>query len=168
MLIFMTILTGIIYPLTFTTLTKLFLYKKSSGDFVEVYGKIVGAKLIAQKFSSDKYFWPRPSACDYDALHSGASNLGPTSLELKNKINERASYLARRHLVDIKQVPTELIYASGSGLDPHISLEAAYFQLDRVAGARSVDKQKIKKMIDDLAERNVVNVLNLNIKMDQT
>lgn len=170
MFLWLTFLTGIIYPLLITGIGKIGMGNKAEGDFITVDGKIVGAKLIGQKFTSDRYFWSRPSAVDYNPLPSGASNLGPTSAELKKQVEERRKGNA--------EVPSDLLYASGSGLDPHITLEAAHFQLDRVVQARGWDeqtKQKLEMLIADMSESNgfgfleapCVNVLLLNIALDR-
>lgn len=175
MLLWMTILTGLLYPVLITGIAKVFFNDAASGSILEIDNKPRGSKLIAQKFTSDRYFWPRPSTVDYNALSSGGSNLGPTSAELKKQVDERRQSLAKKSGVDPAKVPDELLFASGSGLDPHITLEAAYFQLDRVAKARSMDPETIRKAIDHLTEtqplrllgKTRINVLMLNQYLDQ-
>lgn len=178
LLIWMTVLTGVIYPLTITGIAKLFLSKQAMGSFVYRDGKAVGSALIGQKFSSPKYFWGRPSAVDYNTLPSGGSNLGPTSAELKRLVNERKAKLMKVHDVkDGVNIPSDLLFASGSGIDPHISPEAAYFQLDRIAkerGFKDKDKQALKDLIDESVDRkfkflgpSTVNVLQLNLSLDK-
>ena len=149
----LTLLTGIAYPLFITFIAQ---------------GR-VNLNLIAQKFEKPIYFWPRPSAIDYHPLPSGGSNLGPTSRLLKETVEIRKIELAKAHGVPIENVPAELVYASGSGLDPHISRAAAYFQMDRVARARGVDQMRIEKLVNSLMENHPprINVLLLNRALDQ-
>lgn len=173
MLIGMTILTGIVYPLIITGIAYLFMHKQATGDIIYVKDKPIGAKLIAQKFENPKYFWPRPSANDYDALNSGGSNLGPTSKKLQSQVEKRLEIIKKDSQTD--KIPSELLYASGSGLDPHISVNCALFQLDRIAKTRGVDKEKIKSLIDQLKVNRLfgladgyVNVLELNLALDES
>jgi potassium-transporting ATPase KdpC subunit len=153
-----TLLTGLFYPLLITVIGQTFFTPSSNGRL----------ELIAQKFDQDKYFWPRPSAQDYNPLPSGGSNLSPTSRVLAERIAERKQ----------AQFPADLLYASGSGLDPQISPAAALFQVDRVIGARGLDsvkKDEIIKLIGRLTEGrdlNIfgeprVNVLVLNTELDK-
>lgn len=176
MFLWLTLLTGICYPLLITSYAYLIMHNKSQGDFLLIDQKAVGAKLIAQKFANDKYFWPRPSANDYNALASGGSNLGPTSLDLKKAVEERKTRLAAAHPgIDPKQFPSELLFASGSGLDPHISPAAARFQIERIAKARNKDKKYLSDLIDTHTTHRqfgflgypYVNVLELNLALDQ-
>lgn len=167
--LWMVLLTGIAYPLLITLIAFSAFKHQSEGGFVNVDGKLVGARLIAQKFESEKYFWPRPSSTSYNPLPSGGSNLGPTSAALKKAVEERKSALSKAHSSDI---PRELLFASGSGLDPHISLQAAYYQVDRIAKARGLDAQNIKKVIVSQIEGRFlgvpcVNVLELNLALDR-
>lgn len=175
MFIWMTALTGIIYPLLITGIAQLTMRTKASGDFLSSKDTLVGAVLISQKFEGDKYFWSRPSSINYNPLPSGGSNLGPTSADLRKTIEQRREKIAKaNNLTDKTQIPPELLCSSGSGLDPHISLKAAYFQLDRVAKARGLDKKRIENIIEDLAIKprlgflgdECVNVLILNITLD--
>jgi potassium-transporting ATPase KdpC subunit len=149
--------------------------RKSGGDFLASKEKVVGATLIAQKFESDKYFWARPSSIDYNPLPSGGSNLGPTSAALKKFVEERQEKIIKAHHVDKDKIPPELLFASGSGLDPHITIPTAYFQIERVAKARGVESKDIKNLIDSrvikpsmgfLGEA-CVNVLILNRALDE-
>src|SRR6202011_2202610 len=130
--------------------------------------KLVGSDLLAQKFENPKYFWPRPSAADYATIASGASNKGPTSADLKKSIDERRAKFGNDAAVD-------LLTASGSGLDPHISPEAARSQIPRVAAARKMSIQQIAALVDQTIEQPQlgflgeprVNVLRLNRGLDQ-
>lgn len=176
MFLWMTFLTGIVYPLLITAIAQLTMKRKADGDFVIVKEQRVGAKLIAQKFESDKYFWARPSAIDYNPLPSGGSNLGPTSAALKRTVQERMEKLAKAHGAEETEIPRELLFASGSGLDPHISLDAAYFQMERVAKARAMEQNDVKQLIDHLAIKRslgflgepCINVLILNKALGAT
>ena len=131
-------------------------------------GNLVGSELLGQKFESPRYFWPRPSAGDYATVASGASNKGPTSAELKKAIDERRAIFGT-------DAPVDLLTASASGLDPHISPEAARSQVARVAAARNISIQKLSELIDQTIESPQfgflgeprVNVLRLNRALDQ-
>lgn len=174
MFLWMTLLTGIIYPLIITGIAQLTMKHKADGDFIVSNGKLVGAKLIAQKFEGDKYFWARPSSIDYNPLPSGGSNFGPTNSELKKAVDERSTKILKAHSGDKSKIPSELLFASGSGLDPHIAVETAYFQIDRIAKARNLEHKQIKELIDNMVIRyrtvfsgnGYVNVLSLNIALD--
>lgn len=175
MFLWMTLLTGIIYPLLITVIAQLTMKPKADGDFITSQEKIVGATLIAQKFESDKYFWGRPSAIDYNPLPSGGSNLGPTSTALKKAVEERQEKILKIHHVDKDKIPSELLFSSGSGLDPHISTSAAYFQVERIAKSRRLENQVIKNLIDHMVIKRgfgflgeaSVNVLMLNKALDE-
>lgn len=174
MVLWMTFLTGLVYPLLITAIGYFAMPHKAHGSLIQSDKGTIGSKLIAQKFISDKYFWPRPSAVDYNPLPSGASNLGPTSAALKNLVEERKGKLASKNADKGSNVPADLLYASGSGLDPHISLQAAYFQIERISKSRSIDKNTLKSLIDSRLEKRTlglfgeprVNVLLLNIQLD--
>lgn len=135
-------------------------------------GEIIGSRLIAQAFTSPEYFWPRPSAVNYDAAGAGGSNLSPANPEL----TERAEALIAAHggATEERPIPADLVTASGAGLDPHISLEGALFQAERVAEARGVEPSAITSVVRRLAyapgafftEGRIVNVLELNLALD--
>ncbi len=175
MFLWMTVLTGIIYPLLVTGLAQLMMKQKADGGFLSSNKKIVGATLIAQKFESEKYFWARPSSIDYNPIPSGGSNLGPTSEALKKAVEERQDKILKVHHVDKDKIPAELLFASGSGLDPHISIATAYFQIERVAKARNMESNKIRHLVDTLTIEQplgflgeaCVNVLVLNKALDE-
>jgi K+-transporting ATPase ATPase C chain len=174
----MTILTGIVYPLLITGLAQILFPDKAKGSFVLFRGKIVGSALIGQRFNSERYFWPRPSAIDYNPLPSGGSNLGPTSAELLKKVTERRKSLEETN-PNSGAVPVDLLFASGSGLDPHITPEAAKYQIERVARARGLDIEQKNRLIV-LVKKHVespvlgifgeprINVLRLNLAIDST
>jgi potassium-transporting ATPase KdpC subunit len=178
-LLVMTILTGIVYPLLMTGFAQLFYPSKANGSLIIKDGKTIGSELIGQGFDSSIYFWSRPSAVGYNTLPSGSSNLGPTSNTLKKQVAERLEFFARKNSVDsLINIPKEMIFTSGSGLDPHISPAGAFLQVDRISKARHFDnyheEQMIKKIID-LTERpqyfflgeERINVLMLNIELDK-
>lgn len=174
--LWLSILTGLVYPLILTGLGYLIFNKKSQGDFIYVNEERRGARLIGQQFNSERYFWGRPSAVNYSPLPSGGSQLGPTSLKLKEIVEKRRSYLKKTH--EKEEAPPELLFASGSGLDPHLTPSALYFQLERVGKARGwgeAEKEKVRAWIDRLTEPRflgligepVVNVLQLNIALNE-
>lgn len=174
----MTILTGVIYPVLVTGLARLFFKDKSNGSLVERKGVFIGSELIAQKFDSEIYFWPRPSAIDYNPLPSGASNLGPLSQKLKESVNERKEFFINRNMIkNSSDLPSEMLFASGSGLDPHISPQAALMQANRVAKARRFTESQKEHLIDiiqnmtekrqfSLLGEERINVFILNLKID--
>src|SRR5665647_1058156 len=140
----MTILTGIIYPFFMTGVAQITFPGKANGSLIMKDGQIIGSELIGQKFDSTIYFWSRPSAIGYNPIPSGASNYGPTSDTLKKLVSARRVFFAKMNsLNDPLLTPKEMIFASGSGLDPHISPEAAVMQVERIAKARNFnDSQK--------------------------
>jgi potassium-transporting ATPase KdpC subunit len=178
LLLIMTVITGIAYPLLITVLGQALFPGKANGSFRKVDGRFIGSELIGQKFTSDKYFWPRPSAIDYNPLPSGGSNLGPTSQVLRDSVTARKEFLKKANPSSGK-VPIDLYFASGSGLDPDISPETARFQIDRVAHARGLDNHDKIRLIN-LVEKQIkqpdlgilgeprINVLSLNLVLDST
>ncbi len=178
-LLVITILTGILYPLLMTGLAQLTFHSKANGSMIIKDGKIIGSELIGQKFDSTIYFWSRPSAIGYNPVPSGASNYGPTSDTLKKLVTARRDLFAKMNsIADPLTVPKEMVFASGSGLDPHISPEAALLQVDRIANARHFDnskKEQLIKQINDLTEapqflllgENRINVLILNLDLNK-
>jgi K+-transporting ATPase ATPase C chain len=178
-LLVMTILTGIVYPLFMTGVAQLCFPAKANGSLVMKDGKIIGSELIGQNFDSSIYFWSRPSAIGYKPVPSGASNYGPTSDTLKKQVSARRSLFAvKNSITDIDVIPKEMIFASGSGLDPHISPQAALLQVGRVVKARNFNpdqKQKLIRCITDLTEapqfsflgEERINVLILNLELDK-
>jgi potassium-transporting ATPase KdpC subunit len=178
-LLVMSILTGIVYPLLMTGVAQLIFPSKANGSLVMKDGKIIGSELIGQKFDSVIYFWSRPSAIGYNPVPSGASNYGPTSDTLKKQVAVRRFLFATKNsLPDHIVIPKEMIFASGSGLDPHISPEAAFLQSERVAIARNFNeaqKQKVQQLIKNMTEdpqfflfgEPRINVFKLNLALDE-
>ncbi len=163
----------IVYPAVMLAWGQIVAPWKADGSLLtDDQGRIVGSAQMAQNFTRPEYFWPRPSAVDYNAAATGGSNLSPTN----PKLAERARGLIERYgLKPDQRIPADLVTASGSGVDPHITLEAARFQLPRVAAARGLSEDKIEGLIRENTEapalrvfggRPVVNVLRLNLALD--
>lgn len=174
-----TILLGLIYPLLITAVAQLTFPAKANGSLIVQENKVIGSELIGQKFDSVVYFSSRPSATDYNPMPSGGSNLGPTSAKLKQQVTDRkAQFLEFNQLSESENVPSEMLLASASGLDPHISPKAAMLQIDRIAKARQFNesqKQRVIQLVKNLTEgpqffilgENRVNVLLLNLELDK-
>ena len=187
-LVLLTLITGLAYPLAITGMAHAIFPKQAEGSLIERDGKVVGSALIGQEFKDDKYFHGRPSAtlapdpadatktvpAPYNAANSGASNLGPTSKALNDRIKEDVDKLKAENLS--ASVPVDLVTTSASGLDPDISPEAALFQLPRVAKARNMPEDKVRQLVaENTAGRLIgifgeprVNVLALNLALDAT
>lgn len=166
----MTLLTGALYPLAVTMIGQVLFKDKAYGSLLKVGGVNVGSELLAQKFLSQDSFWPRPSSSDFQIIPTGASNLGPTSQRLSDRIAQSAqSYTAN------DKIPFELLLASGSGLDPHLSPQAAKFQIQRISRARGLKDKVLEDLVDQLTEppswgvlgRPRVNVLKLNLALQE-
>jgi K+-transporting ATPase ATPase C chain len=173
----LTLITGVAYPLVITGVAQAAFPRQANGSLLEKDGKVIGSSLIGQPFDDPKYFWSRPSATApaYNAASSGASNLGPTNGALRDAVKGRIDAL---HAADPDQadpVPVDLVTASGSGLDPHISPAAALYQLHRVARARGIDETRVRTLVEQytnppdlgLLGEPGVNVLELNLALDQ-
>ena len=177
MLALLTLVTGVAYPLLATGLAQLLFPHAANGSLIERDGKTMGSELIGQAFSDPKYFWSRPSATapfpDNSAASSG-SNLGPTNPALADTIKQRVEALRAADPGNTAPVPVDLVTASGSGLDPHISPAAAEYQVARVARVRGVPTTDIRKRVVDATEGRTfgilgeprVNVLRLNLALD--
>ncbi len=178
MTVLLTILTGLIYPGLVTAVCQLLFKNQANGSLIVRNGHVIGSTLIAQNFTQPEYFHPRPSAAGndgYDASASNASNLGPTSQKLYNRVKASAAQFRKDNPSDVAALPADGLTASGSGLDPHISVANAAVQAARVAKARRVDPASVRRLIDSATEHRDlgflgeprVNVLALNLALDR-
>ena len=177
-LLILTVITGIIYPLITYGIGQLFFNYQANGSIIYQNDKAIGSELIGQQFTSNKYFWSRPSATanyPYNGLGSGGSNLGPLNPQLIEGIKERVHTLQQASPNNTSQIPVDLVTASGSGLDPEISIEAAYYQMPRIAQIRHISVSQLQELVDKnthyplfgfLGEARV-NVLKLNLALDK-
>jgi len=177
LLLGLSVLTGIVYPLVVTGIAQVLFPDRSNGSLVMSDGKPAGSELIGQAFSDPKYFWSRPSATApfaNNAAASSGSNLGPTNPALKDAVRQRVDALRAADPGNAAAVPVDLVTASGSGLDPHISPAAARYQLARVARARGVSEERVANLLSKATEGRQlgvlgeprVNVLELNLMLD--
>lgn len=174
-----TVLCGVIYPLLITGIAQSVFPGKANGSMIVVDNKVVGSELIGQKFDNASYFQSRPSAIDYNPLPSGGSNLGPTSEKLKEQVLARTEQWTKSNpTASAEKIPSEMLFASASGLDPHISPKAALFQVERIAKARNFDQEKKRRLIALISQIQEkpqlgllgearVNVLLLNLSLDK-
>lgn len=173
----LSVVTGLLYPLLITGAAQALFPRQANGSLIERDGHAVGSALIGQTFTEPRYFWGRLSATGpvpYNAAASGGSNLGPTSEPLHTAVRERLAALRAADPGNTAPVPVDLVTASGSGLDPHISLAAARYQIDRVARARGLAPHGVRALVERQAQRPLVpglgeprvNVLELNLAMD--
>lgn len=177
--LFFTILTGIVYPLFVTGIVRLAFPVQANGSLILKDNKMIGSELIGQQFDSTIYFSSRPSAIVYNPLPSGGSNYGLTNLKLKKLVHERAiQFNAFNGFDSLNVVPSEMLFASASGLDPHISPAAAVLQVDRIVRSRKFDDTRKMKLLNSIKELTEapqygflgierVNVLALNIELDK-
>jgi K+-transporting ATPase ATPase C chain len=172
------ILTGLVYPVAVTGLAQVLFPDQADGSLVRnEAGEVVGSSLIGQAFSKPEYFWPRPSAAGagYDAVSSGGSNLGSTSKKLVDRVAADVQRLRESNPDAEGPIPGDLVTASASGLDPHITPEGALWQVPRVAKARGVAPERVRQAVEDMIEgRDLgfvgearVNVLKLNLAIDK-
>src|SRR5271170_96042 len=178
MMLVLTVLTGLIYPLAVTGLCQVLFHDKANGSLITVNDQVVGSALIGQNFSKPQYFQPRPSAAGndgYDPTASGGSNLGPTNQKLIDRVKASVEKFRKENPTYTGPLPADLVTTSGSGLDPHISPASAAAQLDRVAKARGIPSAQLRALVDAHTEgRDLgflgeprVNVLLLNMALDR-
>ena len=186
-LLALTLITGLVYPLAMTGIAEVIFPRQAQGSLIERDGKVIGSALIGQVFTSDKYFHGRPSAttapdpndatktipAPYNAANSGGSNLGPSNKALIHRVQGDIDALKKEN--PAAPVPADLVTTSASGLDPHISPEAALFQVPRIAKARNLPEDRIRQLVEDNTEGRFlgllgeprVNVLLLNLALDR-
>ena len=178
LLLLLTALTGVIYPLAVTAIAQLFFADKANGSLIyNAQEQPIGSALIGQSFTQDKYFWGRASATSpypYNAAASSGSNLAPSNPVLITAVGERVKTLQATDTTNKAAVPIDLVTASASGLDPHISVAAANYQLKRIAKTRKIDESKLRNLLEANIETRQwgllgeprVNVLQLNLSLD--
>ena len=175
MLLILTLITGLIYPLVVTGIAQVVFPSQANGSIIMVDGKAVGSELIGQGFDDPKYFWGRPSATGYDAAASSGSNYGPMNPALLEAVQARVDALHAADPDNTLPIPVDLVTASGSGLDPHISVAAALYQVNRVASVRGLEEAQIIALVEEhivgrqfgFLGEPVVNVLELNLALDK-
>lgn len=173
----LTIITGILYPLSMTVFAQLFFKEKSNGSLIYKGKNCIGSELIGQKFFSPDFFWGRPSAIDNNPFPSGASNMNPVGEKLKEQVQLRVDTIRKYHgKMPIQSIPKDLLFASASGVDPHISPEAVYSQIERVCKYRNFNENQKKKLYNAVQSsiesndliiggQSKINVFRLNIKL---
>jgi K+-transporting ATPase ATPase C chain len=176
-LIALTIITGVLYPFAITLIAQIAFPSQANGSLIVQNGNVVGSALIGQSFDAPKYFWSRPSATGpfaYNAGASSGSNLGPTNPALLEAVQARAEALRAADPNNTAPIPVDLVTASGSGLDPHISVAAANYQIARVARARNLEVARVQQLVAQFTQGRTfgilgeprVNVLQLNLALD--
>ncbi len=177
LLFLLTIITGVIYPFAVTGIAQVVFPEQANGSLIVKNGQVVGSSLIGQPFDDPKYFWGRPSATApiaYNAAASSGSNLGPTNPALSDAVEARVKALHDADPNNKESIPVDLVTSSGSGLDPHISVAAALYQLPRVARERKMSEAQVRALVDQFTEGRTwgilgeprVHVLKLNLALD--
>lgn len=172
------LLCGVMYPYFVTGISKVLFKEKANGSLIYVDGKAVGSKLIGQKFTEEKYFHGRPSAYDYNTYDekpdetvlasSGGTNYANSNPDyIKGVEDNTKNILKENPTIKQEDIPSEMVTASGSGLDPNITLQGAMIQIDRIAKARNISKDKIVELVKENSKQEIVNVLELNIALDK-
>lgn len=178
MLVSLAVLTGLVYPLAVTAAARLLFPFQADGSLIKNHGQVPGSRLIGQPFDDPGYFWPRPSATSpfpYNAAASSGSNDGPLSENLRKTVEASIEALRRADPENRRPIPVDLVTTSASGLDPHITPEAALYQVSRVARARRIDPAKVRALIQEHTEGRqlgflgepTVNVLELNLALQK-
>lgn len=165
------VLCGLLYPAATTLLAGAVFPRQANGSLIVQEGKVVGSELVGQPFSSDRYFIGRPSAVGYDPRAASGSNLAVSNPALRERVANNAKTISQREGIPVTQIPPDLLAASGSGLDPHISPEAARIQATRVARVRGLSEAQVNQLVGANTERGLlgkprVNVLKLNLALD--
>jgi potassium-transporting ATPase KdpC subunit len=174
----MTVLFGLAYPFAMTGVSQLLFPQKANGSIIVLDKRVVGSSLIGQNFTGPKYFYGRPSALEkpYDASNSGGTNFGPSNTKFLQEVGKRIEKVRKENLLDPgAPVPADLVLASASGIDPHISVEAAMLQAPRIARARGLQEQEVQNLIANHVEGPLfgffggkrINVLRLNLSLDE-
>ncbi len=174
----LTVMTGVLYPLLITAIARIAFAHQADGSIIMESGRPVGSSLVGQEFSDPKYFWGRPSATSptgYNPLPSSGSNLGPLNPALREKVEMRVKMLRGADPENKSPIPVDLVTASASGLDPHISVAGALYQAPRVARVRGVSQEQVLRLVKEnttgrfagVFGEPVVNVLQLNMALDQ-
>lgn len=174
LLALLTIITGVIYPLTVTGLAQALFPHQAEGSLIVIDGKTYGTELIGQQFDAPKYFWGRPSAAGYNAAASSGSNYGPMNPSLEEVVQARIDTLHTADPNNPLPIPVDLVTASASGLDPHISVASALYQVSRVASARGLSDAEVTSLVEEYTEGRQfgifgeprVNVLLLNLALE--
>lgn len=169
------ILLGLVYPLAITGIVQLAMPQKANGSLIEKNGQIIGSTLIGQIFDKPQYFNSRPSAVNYNAAGSGAANFGPTNKKLIENVKKRIVEVKKNNNLKTNEIPADMVLDSASGLDPHISIENAKAQAQRIANARGISKETVNKLISENIDTNFfglwgrhgVNVLKINMALDK-
>ena len=178
MLLIFTVITGVIYPLIVTGIAQVAFPHQANGSLIVKDGKTIGSELIGQQFDDPKYFWGRPSATTpepYNAASSSGSNLGPANSALISAVEARVKALQEADPNNMLPIPVDLVTASASGLDPHISVASGLYQVHRVATARGLNEAQVQELVDKYTEGRQfgflgeprVNVLELNLALDE-
>lgn len=174
LLLVLTVLLGGVYPLVITIIAKIFFAESASGSLIVKDGKVIGSHLLGQEFTEAKYFWGRLSAAHYNTMDSGGTNLSQANPKLLEAVNVRVAALQKADPKNKEKIPVDLVTASASGLDPHISLAAAQYQIGRIAVARKMKPEEIQAIIDSHIDwqsqtfgDTYVSVLELNLALDE-
>jgi len=179
MLLIMTVITGVIYPLLITFAARFVVPEKANGSLIVKDGRLIGSSLIGQQFNKDIYFSSRPSFINYNPLPSGASNYGLTNYKLDSLVKaNKKNFIVKNQLDNTISIPSEMLFTSGSGLDPHISPQGAYLQVNRIAKARNFSEEQKKQLAELILKRTEepqfllfgnerINVLLLNLELDK-
>ncbi len=170
----LTIITGVVYPLLVTGISQAIFPSQSNGNIIVIDGKAAGSELIGQQFDDPKYFWGRPSVVGYNAASSSGSNYGPMNPALLEAVQARIDALKAADPDNTLPIPVDLVTASASGLDPHISVAAALYQVGRVASARGLNEADVQSLVEQNTEGRQfgifgeprVNILLLNLALD--